>query len=156
MASSKLDPAVVRTAVAVPVGGIAVILDSTIVSVALPQLAADLHTGIATIQWVSTAYLLALGVVIPIVGWLQSRLGGKRLWIAAIAVFLLGSVLCAFAWDAPSLIGFRVLQGVGGGAMLPLMTTMIMQAARGRDLGRLMSVVALPTRLKSATCGPRV
>ena len=145
MASSKLDPAVVRTAVAVLVGGIAVILDSTIVSVALHQLAADLHTGIATIQWVSTAYLLALGVVIPIVGWLQSRLGGKRLWIAAIAVFLLGSVLCAFAWDAPSLIGFRVLQGVGGGAMLPLMTTMIMQAARGRDLGRLMSVVALPT-----------
>jgi EmrB/QacA subfamily drug resistance transporter len=115
------------------------------VSVALHQLARDLHTTIATILWVSTAYLLALGVVIPVVGWLQSRLGGKRLWIAAIAVFLLGSVLCSLAWDAPSLIAFRVVQGIGGGAMLPLMTTIIMQAARGRDLGRLMSVVALPT-----------
>lgn len=145
MASPKMDRAVVRTTIAVLVGGIAVILDSTIVSVALHQLASDLHTDVATIQWVSTGYLLALGIVIPIVGWLQSRLGAKRLWIAGIAVFLLGSVLCAFAWDAGSLIGFRVLQGVGGGAMLPLMTTMIMQAAGGRDLGRLMSIVALPT-----------
>jgi EmrB/QacA subfamily drug resistance transporter len=145
MASQKIDPGVMRIAVAVLVGGIAVILDSTIVSVALHQLAADLHTDLATIQWVSTAYLLALGIVIPIVGWLQSRMGGKRLWIAALAVFLLGSVLCAFAWSPASLIAFRVLQGIGGGAMLPLMTTMIMQAAQGKDLGRLMSVVALPT-----------
>lgn len=145
MAAEKIDRTVMRTAVAVLVGGIAVILDSTIVSVALHQLATDLHTDLATIQWVSTAYLLALGIVIPIVAWLQSRLGGKRLWIAAIAVFLLGSVLCAVAWDATSLIAFRVLQGVGGGAMLPLMTTMIMQAAQGRDIGRLMSIVALPT-----------
>lgn len=145
MASSKLDPTVVRTSVAILVGGITVILDSTIVSVALHQLAHDLHATIGTIQWVSTAYLLALGVVIPVVGWLQSRIGGKRLWIAAIGVFLLGSVLCSLAWDAPSLIAFRALQGVGGGAMMPLMTTIIMQAAGGRDLGRLMSVVALPT-----------
>ena len=53
------------------------------------------HTDVGTIQWVSTAYLLALGVVIPTVGWLQSRLGAKRLWMAALAVFLLGSVLCS-------------------------------------------------------------
>lgn len=147
MSESRIDPTALRTAIAVLAGGITVILDSTIVSVALHELATDLHADVATIQWVSTAYLLALGVVIPVVGWLQSRLGGKRLWIAALTVFLLGSVLCSFAWDAPSLIGFRVLQGLGGGAMMPLMMTMIMQQVRGKDIGRLMSLVALPAAL---------
>ncbi|MEU4164085.1 MDR family MFS transporter [Actinoplanes sp. NPDC026670] len=134
-----------RTAVAVLVGGIAVILDATIVSVALHELATDLNTDVGTIQWVSTAYLLALGVAIPTVGWLQGRLGAKRLWMAALALFLAGSVLCSLAWSAPALIAFRVLQGLGGGVMMPLMTTMIMQAAQGADRNRLMSVVALPT-----------
>lgn len=147
MSSTRIDPVALRTSIAVLVGGIAVILDSTIVSVALHQLAADLHTGISTVQWVSTAYLLALGVAIPLVGWLQSRLGAKRLWMAALVVFLLGSVLCSLAWDASSLIAFRVVQGLGGGVLMPLMATMVMQAAGGRDLGRLMSVVALPAAL---------
>jgi EmrB/QacA subfamily drug resistance transporter len=145
--TGKLDPAVVRVVVALLVGGIAVIFDSTIVAVALHQLAHDLHAAIAVIQWVSTGYLLALGVTLPLVTWLQSRLGGKRLWMIALTVFLLGSVLCATAWNAESLIAFRVLQGVGGGAMMPLLTTMIMQAARGQNLGRLMATVALPTAL---------
>ncbi|GAA3630022.1 MDR family MFS transporter [Microlunatus ginsengisoli] len=145
--SPGIDRTTLRTTVAVLVGGIAVILDSTIVSVALHQLAQDLDVGVSTIQWVSTAYLLALGVVMPTVGWLQSRLGAKRLWLAALTVFLLGSVLCSFAWNADSLIAFRVVQGVGGGAMLPLMTTIVMQAAGGHNLGKLMSVVALPTAI---------
>ncbi|AXH34748.1 MFS transporter [Humibacter sp. BT305] len=143
--ASRIDPQTLRTTIAVLVGGIAVILDSTIVSVALHELAADLDTGVDTIQWVTTGYLLALGVVIPLVGWLQSRMGAKRLWIASLAVFLLGSILCAVAWDASSLIAFRVVQGIGGGAMVPLMTTMIMQASRGPERGRLMAMVALPT-----------
>lgn len=142
--SNRLDPTALRISIAVLTGGIAVILDSTIVSVALHQLAAELDATISTIQWVSTAYLLALGVAIPVVGWLQSRLGAKRLWLAALAVFLLGSVLCASAWDISSLIAFRVVQGLGGGLMVPLMTTMVMQAAEGKNLGRLMTVVALP------------
>ena len=142
-----MDRNAVRTATAVLVGGVTVILDSTIVSVALHELAADLHDEVSTIQWVSTAYLLALGVVIPLVGWLQSHLGAKRLWIIALGVFLLGSVLCSVAWDVPSLIAFRVVQGIGGGAMLPLMVTMIMQSAPAGDRARLMSVVALPAAL---------
>ncbi|MEU8818401.1 MDR family MFS transporter [Actinoplanes sp. NPDC048796] len=133
-----------RVAAAVIAGGVAVILDSTIVAVALHQLATDLHADVRTIQWVSTAYLLALGVVIPVVGWLQGRVGAKRLWMAALALFLVGSVLCAFAWNAPSLIAFRVIQGAGGGAMLPLMTTMVVQATGEADRNRVVSVVALP------------
>ncbi|MFT4212257.1 MAG: DHA2 family efflux MFS transporter permease subunit [Microbacterium sp.] len=144
MAKQPLDRTALRTAVAVIVGGVTVILDSTIVSVALHQLAIDLNVGIDVIQWVSTIYLLALGVAIPLVGWLQSRLGAKRLWVIALALFLMGSVLCACAWDASSLIAFRAIQGLGGGAMLPLMMTMVMQSARGGDAARIMSVVALP------------
>lgn len=146
-APAKLDPALIRTTVAIIVGVIAVIFDSTIVSVALHQLSIDLHASIATIQWVSTGYLLALGISIPLVGWLQGRLGSKRLWMIALTVFLLGSVLCSFAWDAPSLIVFRIVQGLGGGAMLPLLTTIIVQAAGGANLGKLMAVAALPTAL---------
>ena len=144
---TKLDPGVVRIAVVVIVGALAVIFDTTIVSVALHTLATELHTSVDTIQWVSTGYLLALGVTIPIVGWAQQRIGGKRLWIIALAIFLLGSVLCSLAWDAPSLIGFRVVQGIGGGIMLPLMSTLVMQAAHGQNLGRIMSAVSLPAVL---------
>ena len=145
--ATKTDPALIRMIVALLTGVIVVIFDSTIVAVALHELATDLDTDVTTIQWVSTGYLLALGVAIPLVSWLQSRLGSKRLWMIALTVFLVGSVLCACAWSPESLIGFRVVQGLGGGAMLPLMTTMLMQAARGQNLGRLMGTVALPTAL---------
>ncbi|UAB92440.1 multidrug efflux MFS transporter [Dactylosporangium vinaceum] len=144
MATTPIDRTALRTAIAVLVGGVTVILDSTIVSVALHDLQADLGADVGTIQWVSTAYLLALGVVIPVVGWLQGRLGAKRLWMAALAVFLAGSVLCSLAWAPAALIGFRVLQGLGGGAMMPLMVTMVMQVATGPDRTRLMSTIALP------------
>ncbi|SFB87413.1 drug resistance transporter, EmrB/QacA subfamily [Nocardioides terrae] len=146
-APDKLDPHVLRTAMAVIVGGIAVIFDTTIVSVALHELGTDLHAGVNAIQWISTGYLLAMFVAIPVAGWAQQRFGGKRLWLAALTLFLLGSVLCSFAWDVGSLIAFRVVQGLGGGVMMPLMITMIMQAAHGQNLGRLMAAVSLPTAL---------
>lgn len=146
---SGVDPEVRRIAFAVIAGAIVVIFDSTIVSVALQQLSLHLHTSLGTIQWVSTGYLLAMFLAIPAAGWLQDRLGAKRLWLASLGVFLLGSVLCASAWNAPSLITFRALQGLGGGIMLPLMTTLIMQAAGGQSLGRLLALVGLP-----ATLGP--
>ncbi|GAA4750257.1 MDR family MFS transporter [Amnibacterium soli] len=142
-----MDRDLKRLAAALVVGAMAPLFDSTIVSVALHGLAADLHASVDTIQWVTTGYLLALGVTVPIVGWLQRRVGGKRLWMAALVVFLIGSVLCSLAWNAPSLIAFRVVQGIGGGAMLPLLTTLLMQAAGGQGLGRLMSIVSLPTAL---------
>src|ERR1700712_5047585 len=146
-AGDRVDPQVLKVALVLIVGALAVVFDTTIVSVALHSLAAELHTSVDTIQWVSTAYLLALGVTIPLVGWAQQRFGGKRVWLAALLIFLVGSVLCSLAWDAPSLIAFRAVQGIGGGLMLPLMSTLLMQAAGGKSLGSLMSVVSLPTAL---------
>ncbi|MFD5654035.1 MDR family MFS transporter [Streptomyces sp. NPDC127039] len=145
--SDQVDPAVWRLAFTVIAGAMAVVFDTTILSVALNDLAADLHAPLSTIQWVSTAYLLAMFVTIPLTGWAQARCGGKRLWIGSLSVFFLGSVLCALAWNAPSLIAFRVVQGIGGGIMMPLMTTLIMQAAKGRNLGKVMATITLPTAL---------
>ncbi|MFJ4297469.1 MDR family MFS transporter [Curtobacterium sp. NPDC089689] len=142
-----MDRSLSRLAVALVVGAMAPLFDSTIVSVALHTLAHDLHAGVDAVQWVSTGYLLAMGVTVPVVGWLQHRLGGRRLWMAALMVFLVGSILCSLAWDVTSLVVFRVVQGVGAGAMMPLLTTLLMQAAGGRDVGRLMAVVSLPTAL---------
>jgi EmrB/QacA subfamily drug resistance transporter len=131
------------------VGGFAAILDSTIVAIAIDTLAQQFDEPVSTIQWVVTGYLLALAVSIPLTGWAQARFGGKRLWIFALTIFLLGSVLCAFAWDASSLIAFRVVQGLGGGIMFPLMQSLAMQAAGGRmrGMGRVMAVVTVPIAL---------
>ncbi|CUU55161.1 drug resistance transporter, EmrB/QacA subfamily [Parafrankia irregularis] len=147
VASDRIDPAVWRMAITVIVGALAVILDTTIVSVAINDLTRELDTSLSTIQWVSTGYLLAMFVTIPVAGWAQSVLGGKRLWIAALGIFLLGSVLCAAAWDVHSLIVFRVVQGIGGGIIMPLMITLIMQAARGGNIGKVMATISLPAAL---------
>ena len=101
----------------------------------------------ATIQWVATGYLLALGIAVPLSTWGLQRFGGKRLWMVALAVFLAGSVGSSLAWNVGSLIAWRVVQGLGGGIMFPLLTTLIMQAAGGKALGRTVTVVALPALL---------
>ncbi|MFI6151457.1 DHA2 family efflux MFS transporter permease subunit [Kitasatospora sp. NPDC051170] len=144
---SPVDPALRRLTYTLIVGALAVIFDTTIMSVAIDDLAGQLHTPLATVQWVSTAYLLALSATMPAVGWAQAVLGGKRLWLLALALFLAGSVLCAAAWNAPSLIAFRAVQGVGGGVMMVLMATLVMQAAEGRDTGRTMALITVPTAL---------
>ncbi|MGW9042848.1 MDR family MFS transporter [Streptomyces lydicus] len=134
-------------AITLIVGALAVVFDTTIVSVALNDLATELDAPLSTIQWVSAVYLLAVFVAIPLAGWAQSRLGGRRLWIAALGVFLLGSILSAVAWDATSLIAFRIVQGVAGGIMMPLMATLLMQATRGRNIGKVMAIITVPTAL---------
>jgi EmrB/QacA subfamily drug resistance transporter len=134
-------------AITLIVGALAVVFDTTIVSVALNDLSEKLHAPLSTIQWVSTGYLLALFVTIPLAGWAQSRFGGRHLWTAALTVFLLGSTLSALAWNATSLIAFRLVQGIGGGIMMPLMATLLMQAAKGRNIGKVMAIVTVPTAL---------
>ncbi|MFD7516955.1 MDR family MFS transporter [Streptomyces niveus] len=142
-----VEPALRRLVFTLVVGALAVIFDTTIMSVAIDSLAGQLHTTLATAQWVTTAYLLALSATMPAVGWAQAALGGKRLWILALALFFAGSTLCAAAWNAPALIAFRVVQGIGGGIMMVLMTTLVMQAADGRGIGRVMALITVPTAL---------
>jgi EmrB/QacA subfamily drug resistance transporter len=146
-ADDRLDPAFLRLALVMMTGVLAVVFDTTIVSVALRSLSADLHAPIETIQWVTTGYLLALGIAVPVTGWLVDRFGGKRVWLAALAVFLLGSLAASLAQSADALIAARIVQGVGGGLMLPVMQTVLVRAAGGRSLGRATATIALPALL---------
>jgi EmrB/QacA subfamily drug resistance transporter len=102
---------------------------------------------VATIQWVTTGYLLALGMAVPLSAWGLQRFGGKRLWMFGLVVFLAGSIGSSLAWNVGSLIAWRIVQGAGGGIILPLLTTLIMQAAGGKALGRTVTIVALPALL---------
>jgi EmrB/QacA subfamily drug resistance transporter len=144
MRNEKLGRSLVTLIAILLLGAVPSLLDSTIVNVAIAAIGHDLHTTVTAIQWVITGYLLSFGMVIPLSGWALARFGGRATWIFAQAVFLAGSVLSGAAWNVGALIGFRVLQGIGGGLMLPLLTTLIMQAAGGRQLGRLMAAVSLP------------
>jgi EmrB/QacA subfamily drug resistance transporter len=147
VAETKLPPQVRKAMLALIVGGIAAILDSTMVTLALHTLVIKLHSSDGTIQWVTTGYLLALAVAIPTTGWAESRWGGKRLWMAALVLFVFGSVLCALAWSDASLIGFRVLQGLAAGLIFPLMQTLAVRAAGGRASSSLIATISLPLAL---------
>jgi EmrB/QacA subfamily drug resistance transporter len=144
MKTEKLDRSLVTLIVILLIGIIPSLLDSTIVNVAIATIGQDLHTTVSAIQWVITGYLLSFGMVIPLSGWALARFGGRATWVLALVVFLAGSVLSGAAWNVGALIGFRVLQGIGGGLMTTLMTTLILQAANGRQLGRLLAAVSLP------------
>src|SRR6266480_6379108 len=101
-------------------GVVMAILDSTIVSVTLPQMQKAFHTDFETITWVASAYFLAQAAVIPIVGYLSDRVGTKLIFLTALILFTAGSALCALAPTIEALITFRVFQGIGGGALLPM------------------------------------
>ena len=144
---NALPPGFIKLAVILLTGVMAVVFDSTIVNVAVATLGREMHVGVATTQWVITAYVLALAMVVPISGWAMGRFGGKRIWLFSLALFLAGSVLSSLAWNMDSLIAFRVLQGIGGGLMLPVMQNLFVEAAGGKALGRAMAVVGLPVIL---------
>ena len=101
------------------------ILDQTIVNIAIPRLQSAFGADLNSVQWVLTAYILTQGVVTPATAFFADRLGTKRFYILALAVFTAGSALCGLAWSLPVLITFRVLQGVGGAALFPLAITML-------------------------------
>jgi EmrB/QacA subfamily drug resistance transporter len=145
--SGGLDrPTLVVAGVAV-LGLIMAVLDTTIVNVALDTVSRDLHAPLGTIQWVSTGYLLSLAAVLPLSGWVTERFGSKRTWIASIALFAVGSGLCALATSAEELIAFRVLQGLGGGMLIPVGFTLVAQSAGPRRMGRALALIGVPILL---------
>ena len=139
-------PTLVVAGVAVA-GLIMPVLDTTIVNVALDTISSDLHAPLTTIQWISTGYLLSLAAVLPLSGWVTERFGSKPTWIASIALFAIGSALCAMATSAGELIAFRVLQGFGGGMLLPVGFTLVAQSAGPRRVGRALALIGVPILL---------
>jgi EmrB/QacA subfamily drug resistance transporter len=146
-ASDRIEPYVWRIAGVVILGMIMSILDTTIVNVALRTLGRDLHSSIASIQWVVTGYLLSLAAVIPITGWAARRYGAKRVYMVSLVLFTAGSALCAAAATTTALVLFRVLQGVGGGMIMPVGQLIMAQVAGPRRMGRVMGIVSMPAML---------
>src|SRR4051794_5133037 len=139
-----MDRALMLVAAVVVLGAIMSILDTTVVNVALKTLSADFNTDLATIQWVATGYTLALATVIPLTGWAADRFGTKRLYLASIGMFVAGSALSGLAWSSETLIFFRVLQGLGGGMLMPAGMTILTRAAGPQRVGRVMGVIGVP------------
>jgi EmrB/QacA subfamily drug resistance transporter len=134
----------------IALGLLMAILDSTIVSVVLPQIAAAFHTTEQTITWVATGYFLANAAIIPIVGYISDRIGAKTMFLIALALFTVGSALCAFAPNEQALIAFRVVQGIGGGALLPVAMAIIFRLFGPTERAGAMSLLMIPLLLGPA------
>src|SRR3954467_13680562 len=144
---TKLDAGVLKVAGVVVLGAIMSNLDITVVSVALPTFQDVFDTSYANVAWTMTGYTLALATVIPLTGWAADRFGPKRLYILAVVLFTAGSVLCATAGSLELLVTFRVLQGLGGGMLMPLGMTILTRAAGPERVGRVMAVLGIPMLL---------
>ncbi len=125
-------------------GAVMSILDTTIVNVAIDHLATAFHSSLTTIQWVITGYTLSLATVIPVTGWAADRFGTKRIYMTSLVLFTMGSVLSGLAWSAGTLILFRVLQGIGGGMIMPSVMTIMTKKAGPHRMGRVMGILGVP------------
>src|SRR5215470_676573 len=128
-------------------GLIPIVLDSTIVTVALTPIRLHLHTDVNTAQWIFTGYLLANASMVAVGGYLANRFGRKRLFAGGLTLFTLGSVLCGLAPSIDWLIAFRVLQGIGGGLLLPIGPALAFDAFPQEKRARASAVVAVPILL---------
>jgi EmrB/QacA subfamily drug resistance transporter len=129
------------------------IMDATVVNVALPTLGRDFGAGNDTIEWVVTGYLLSLAVWVPASGWIGDRFGTKKTFLFALGMFAAASALCGLAWNIQSLIGFRILQGVGGGMLTPVGMAMLFRAFPPHERARASAILAVPTAIAPAV-GP--
>ena len=125
-------------------GTFMVMLDTTVVNIALPQMINVFQTNVDTAQLVLTGYTLALAIVMPAAGYLTDTFGIKRVFMLSLLFFTLGSMLCGLSWNIQSLIFFRVLQGLGGGLIGPLGTTILFTSTPPNIRGTVNSIYGLP------------
>src|SRR6202522_1972719 len=144
--ADRLDPGIWKIVAVTVAGAFMTQLSTTMVNVSLSNLGAELHASLSAIQWVTSGYLLALALMLPLSGWLVERIGAKALYLWCFSVFTLASALCGLAWSANSLIAFRILQGMSGGLMAP-MTQMMMARAAGKHMARIIGYAAVPAML---------
>lgn len=141
--------------IAIIAGVFMVVLDNTVMNVALPKLVTDFHTQLPTLQWTITAYTLAQATVIPLSGWLSDRFGAKWIFLTSTVLFTIGSVLCATPHSAGLLIFFRVLQGIGGGSVLPVGMAYVYKLSPPHRVGAVMGMMGIPV-LFAPALGPVV
>jgi EmrB/QacA subfamily drug resistance transporter len=142
-------------AAVIVLGGFMTILDTTIVNVALVSIQQRLHSTLSSVQWLVTAYLLAVGATLPITGWATRRFSARRIFLTSLALFTFGSALCGIATTLPELIGFRVLQGIGGALILPVGQAALTKAAGAGNVAKLTAAVGGPMLL-APVIGPTI
>ena len=139
-----------RATLVIALGLLMAVLDATIVSVVLHPMATAFHTDFQTITWVGTGYFLATAAIIPVVGYLSDRTGTKNMFLIALAAFTLGSALCAIAPNERFLIAFRVLQGIGGGALIPVSMATIFRLFKPTERAGALALLMVPLLLGPA------
>jgi EmrB/QacA subfamily drug resistance transporter len=130
-------------------------LDSTILATALPQIGRTFHVAPKSLGVLMSAYMLALAVFIPVSGWLADRWEPRKVFASAIALFCVSSMLCGLCWSVGSLTAARVLQGIGGAAMVPVGRLIVLKICRREDLLRVLNAVVMPG-LMAPIIGPPV
>ena len=135
----------------VVIGAFAAILNNSSVNVALPKLMAIFGVASDEIQWVLTSYMLVSGVVIPITGYLGDRIGTKKIYLISSVIFTIGSVLCSFSWSNSSMIVARVIQGIGGGAIMPISMAIVYRIVPRHKIGLALGVWGM-----AAVCAPAI
>src|ERR671937_3091835 len=136
--------------IAIVLGTFMVILDSTVVNVALPTLGRVLGAELSVLQWVISAYMLAQAAVIPLSGWLSDRFGAKRVYLSSVVLFTLGSVLCGLALSGPMLVATRVLQGIGGGMLMPIGMAVLYRLTPPERRGAIFGLFGIPVMVAPA------
>jgi len=127
------------------------VLDASIVNVAIPNMQSSFGAGVDEIDWVITGYLISNVIIIPTTGWMSSVFGLKRYFAMSQIVFIVASFLCGVSWNLPSLIFFRVLQGIGGGAILPVALTILLEAFPPKEFSIASALFGI-----GATLGPAI
>ncbi|GAC57876.1 putative drug resistance transporter [Gordonia hirsuta DSM 44140 = NBRC 16056] len=147
-APDKLTRDVLVIAGVVVLGAIMSILDVTVVAVAQVDFMLDFDvSNPATVAWTMTGYTLALAAVIPTAGWAASRFGTRNVYLVSLVLFLLGSLLCALADSIGMLVAFRMIQGLGGGLLMPIGMMIMTRAAGPERVGSVMAVLGIPMLL---------
>jgi DHA2 family multidrug resistance protein len=137
--------------IAVMSGAFLVVLDTTVVNVALPKIMAAFGVNVDKIEWIVTAYMIAMAIMMPSVGWLSARVGNKTLFISSLVTFTAASCLSGAAWNVDVLIIFRIFQGIGAGVLMPIAMVIIFEAFPPEERGLAMGVYGI-----GATFGPAI
>ena len=124
----------------VMIGTMMATLDSSIVNVSIPAIMADFGAGVDDIEWVLTGYMIAFATLMPLTAWLRDHLGYKTLFMGSLFVFTIGSLLCGAAWNLESLIGARIVQALGGGAIAPTGMAMISEVFPPQERGKAIGI----------------
>lgn len=125
-------------------------LDQTIVNIAVPRFQMAFSANIGNVQWVLTIYLLAQGIATPLAAYFSDVIGMKRFYVVSLFTFTLASLFCGLAWNLPSLIAFRAVQGLGSAALVPLSLALIFRAFPTRERGMALGIFGVPTLIAPA------